>query len=173
MKEDDDRRPLIIREDGRPPISPFTAEETRLWFARYRPNVTLIDLDQIMAERKARSYRERMDAIFGRRSEGTNTQAGDPLVEMPEVVPATESSTTLAASSDTAAVDPLAAEEGPVATRPRQDLGPSGDENVVTDSSLAQNAEEGPVPKRPRKDLGPSSEENMILSSDDDDAGNN
>ncbi|GKG64407.1 hypothetical protein Tco_0659510, partial [Tanacetum coccineum] len=43
-------------------------------------------------------------------------------------------------------------------------------ENVVTDSSLAQNAEEGPVPKRPRKDLGPSSEENVILSSDDDDA---
>ncbi|GKE94699.1 hypothetical protein Tco_1579554, partial [Tanacetum coccineum] len=29
----------------------------------------------------------------------TNTQAGDPLVEMPKVVPATESSTTLAASS--------------------------------------------------------------------------
>ncbi|GKC41771.1 hypothetical protein Tco_1059493, partial [Tanacetum coccineum] len=79
-----------------------------------------------------------MDAIFGRRpvdpSEGTNTQAGDPLVEMPEVVPATESSTTLAASSDTAAVDPLAAEEGPVVKLPRKDLGPSSEENVILSS---------------------------------------
>ncbi|GKA07713.1 retrovirus-related pol polyprotein from transposon TNT 1-94 [Tanacetum coccineum] len=126
-------------------------------------------------------------------NEANNTQAGDPLVEMLEVVPATESSTTLAASSvkvgiesicnvemllglqelsalNTAAVDPLVAEEGPVVKLPHKDLGSSSEENVVTDSSLAQNAEEGPVPKRPRKDLGPSSEENVILSSDDDDA---
>ncbi|GJS18871.1 hypothetical protein Tco_0413343, partial [Tanacetum coccineum] len=50
------------------------------------------------AERKARSYRERMDAIFGRRPVDPS-EAGDPVVEMPKVVPATESSTTLAASS--------------------------------------------------------------------------
>ncbi|GKC63535.1 hypothetical protein Tco_1096133 [Tanacetum coccineum] len=74
---------------------------------------------------------------------------------------------------DTAVVDPLAAEEGPIAKCPNKDLGPSSEENVVTDSSLAQNAKEGPIPKRPCKDLGPSSEENVILSSDDDDDGNN
>ncbi|GJU63124.1 mitogen-activated protein kinase kinase kinase YODA-like protein [Tanacetum coccineum] len=60
---------------------------------------------------------------------------------------------------DTAVVDPLAAEEGPVAKRPHKDLGLSSEENVVTDSSLAKNVEEGPVPKCPRKDLGLSSEE--------------
>ncbi|GJR46463.1 hypothetical protein Tco_1314566 [Tanacetum coccineum] len=54
---------------------------------------------------------------------------------------------------DTAVVDPLAAEEGPVAKRPHKDLGLSSEENVVTDSSLAKNVEEGPVPKCPRKDL--------------------
>ena len=64
--EEDDRRPLIIRGDGRLQISPYTAEEIRLWFAQNMPNTRLIDLDQIIAEREARD-RERRDAVFGRR----------------------------------------------------------------------------------------------------------